>query len=383
MPNPLFYRVAGGLLSPSFSLPLSDAGAGAVNLATLIALGSGTPTFTRASTAYTLLSNGLYGLVASGTARSYYSPAGIYLGYLAEGARADVLGTTAAIRRTMTDIGWVATNVTVTAATGIDGVASAGATLTATAINATILFTPGLIAGIRTYCAWVARKTGTGAVSMTADVADGYVVKTLTATSAQYQVTSTSAVPVVGFKFATSGDAITVDFNTLEAATFANPTPIPVNVSKAADVLSYPSVGNVNSPNGTAYAEFALSAAPTGTNFILGVSAGDAALYLSGVTVQVAAFDGTNSATGPANSFTANTISKAAIYWSTSLGKMQIASNGGIGAQATFDGSLLAATPFVIGNIVGGGRDLFGTIRNVVIFGTALSAAQLQAKTSP
>lgn len=58
--------------SPSFYLPFDDLGAGQVSL--VETRYGATPTFTRATTATTVLSNGLIGSVASGVPRSYYDP---------------------------------------------------------------------------------------------------------------------------------------------------------------------------------------------------------------------------------------------------------------------------------------------------------------------
>jgi hypothetical protein len=154
--------------SPSFNLPLLDLGSGAVNTSPVSSLGSGTPTFTRATVAWTKLSSGLWAQVASGTARSYYLGAdttvGAYGGYLPEGAATQLVTPTASIRD-MTDASWV--KVTMTAAktaTGIDGVSNSATTLTATAGAATILQTLLAAASSRTYSMFMKRRTGTGTV---------------------------------------------------------------------------------------------------------------------------------------------------------------------------------------------------------------------------
>lgn len=77
--------VFGGGAKPAFFAPLNDAGSGAVNL-TLARGTGGAGTFTRATSATTILSSGLVASVLSGVARSYYSPTGTYLGYLSEAA---------------------------------------------------------------------------------------------------------------------------------------------------------------------------------------------------------------------------------------------------------------------------------------------------------
>lgn len=75
------------VIRPNFYLPLSDAGSGIVSTAEM----TGTvATFTRATNAWTNLSDGTIGLVASGSPRSYYTPAGVYQGFLSEGARTNL-----------------------------------------------------------------------------------------------------------------------------------------------------------------------------------------------------------------------------------------------------------------------------------------------------
>ena len=70
-----------------FVLQFKDNGGGAVQLVPLRPVaGVALPTFTRATTATTVLADGLIGSVASGIPRSYYDPTTLeYQKYLAEG----------------------------------------------------------------------------------------------------------------------------------------------------------------------------------------------------------------------------------------------------------------------------------------------------------
>ena len=118
----------------SFVLPLADLGAGAVS--TTLQVGVGSPTFTRATTAWTKLASGLWASVASGTPRACYLGAntaiGAYAGYLAEGAATQLVTPTATIRD-MTQAQWVkVTMTTAKTSAGIDGVASSCTRCTAT-----------------------------------------------------------------------------------------------------------------------------------------------------------------------------------------------------------------------------------------------------------
>lgn len=386
--------------------------------------GSRTPTFTRASTAYVLgyaagaaVADGpLWILCASGEARftgarrvaeNDWSTADVNglalttangassvccdsrgpFGYQAEGARADVLGTTAAIRRVMTDVGWVVgATMTVGSATGVDGVASAGASLTGGAVEATniILFTTVLASAARTYSAWVRRKTGTGTVRMTDNNGTNWTDITLTTTYQQFQLTRTQANPIVGFQIATNTDAIEVDFNTIEAAAFANPTPIPVNVSKAADVLTYVQSGNFSATVGAVYAEAADGQADQPKRgWLVGLnSAGEGIYKRTNTASSVSAiYDGTT-----------EVITAASITWATPnkvigaySGSVQsIVANGGAVATGAFDGNMNVAASFNIGSIPSGDdtTQFYGTIRNVRIYAQALPSASLVAMTT-
>ena len=307
---------------------------------------------------------------ASGVAATAPVDAGGPFGYLTEDARADVLGTTAAIRRIMTDAGWVNTTMTVGAATGTDGVASAAASLTATGANSTSLFTTVLGAAIRTYSAWVRRKTGTGTVNITGDNGATWTAITLTTTYALFQFTTASAAnPVVGFRLVTSGDAIEVDWNTLEAATFANPTPIPLNVSKAADVLTYPTSGNFSDTAGTMYAETAQTSWANAAGSIIG-SATQGMMPLS-TNSGVKGYDGTNTVNGTAGA--PSGLVKMAVSWTGTT--MNVDASATAVVSGTYDTTWNLTT-------VGVGTGGFGTVRNVRIYSTALSAGQLTAMTS-
>jgi hypothetical protein len=103
----------------SLSIPFADAGAGIVD--TTLIKGTGSATFTRATTAYTRLSSGLWAQVASGQPRSFYDSDGTYLGYLAEGARTNLCLQS----NDFTNAAWTKTTMTTAfTATGPEGTAN-------------------------------------------------------------------------------------------------------------------------------------------------------------------------------------------------------------------------------------------------------------------
>ena len=365
----------------SFEAPLNDAGAGIVNTTPLSSIGPATASFARNSTAYTRLSSGVWALVLANQPRSMYSAAGIYLGYWYELARANVLGGTNAIVRTMSDVGWVVgATLTVGTAVGVDGVAGSCALLTGGAVAATntILFTTVLASAARTYSIRVRRVTGTSPVNITDNGGTNWTAMATTATEQLFQVTRTQANPVVGVQVEGLGDQVAVDFNTIEAATFANPSPIPVGVSKLSDVLGY-DAANVGSTQGTVYCE-CTTLAPSGSfsPFVGNNSgSGGSLLHIRASDNKFAIYDGTNeTAFGSAISVPTSTVQRAASAWGDS--SMGGSSNGSAVTSGTFDNNM-SMTTLGIGWYNASG---FGSAKNVRVWQNKKSAAELVALTS-
>src|SRR5258708_19718753 len=153
------------LLEAPFFLPLSDLGAGAVN--TQLSAGIGGPTFTRATTAWTKLSSGLWGQVATGIARSCYlgqnTVLGEYGGYLAEGARTNLCLQS----RDLSNASWTKVNATaVLDQAGIDGITNSASSLTATLPGVSCLQTITEAATLSAFSLYIKRITGTGLVTL-------------------------------------------------------------------------------------------------------------------------------------------------------------------------------------------------------------------------
>jgi hypothetical protein len=164
--------------------------------------------FTRATVAFERDNAGLWTSRGVGVKRDNH-----YIG----GVRKMLIETTktnrALFNRDMTNAAWVKT--TMTAAkdqTGIDNVANAASSLTATAANATVLQAIVLASGARAQSAFVKRITGVGVIQMTMDGGTTWTAIPVTGAYVQVSIpTQTLANPSFGFRIVTSGDAIAVD----------------------------------------------------------------------------------------------------------------------------------------------------------------------------
>jgi hypothetical protein len=169
----------------------------------------------------------------------------------------------------------------------------------------------------------------------------------------------------------------------LEQASFAS-TYIPTAttaVTRAADVLTYPSAGNVSGTVGTAYAEVAIPyAAGAANQQLLSFGSPFSSLGVLATTNVLYLYDGTGVRSG--NTFTpSSTIQKAAYKWTVANSQTFI---GGVASSLlAFDGDLNITANMTIASDSVGATQPYGTLRNVRIYGTALSSAQLQALTSP
>lgn len=374
-----------GANAPGFVLPLDDAGAGAVN--TVLARGVGAATFTRATVAWTKLSTGLWAQVASGTARSTYfgmtTAIGSYAGYLAEAAATQLVTPTASIRD-MTDASWAAVNVTAAKnATGIDGVANSASTLTCTSNGGTILQTLTAAASSRTYSAWIRRKTGTGAVSLTQGATTSDISGSINSTTyTQVSLTASVLNVAFGITFATSGDEIEIDFNQFEAGAFATSPLAAAGAARNADVLTYTFAGNADAAQGASYAELSTLFSTSNLNAAISFQSAANGLALCVNSTDAATVircrDGTNQASKTGLTSMATAVRKRASSWGSG---MVVTGDGAAVATATFDGDM-GSTAIGIGCRTDGALSWYGTIKNVRIWRQQLSSSQLIALTA-
>ena len=128
--------------------------------------------------------------------------------------------------RDATQANWVSTNITAAKdQTGIDGVANAASSLTATSADGTCIQTITLASGSRTGSVYLKRLTGTGTVQVSLD---GSTYSTVDLSDTEWRrivLSGTVTNPTVGIKIATSGDAVAMDYAQVEDGSPAT-TPI-------------------------------------------------------------------------------------------------------------------------------------------------------------
>jgi hypothetical protein len=138
-------------------------------------------------------------------------------------------------------IGWRNTNITVAKnQTGIDGVANACSSLTATSANGTCIQTINLVSGSRTSSVYLKRITGTGNIQVTLDGTTYSTVELSTTEWRRIVLSGTVVIPTVGIRIVTSGDAVAMDFGQVEDGAFVT-SPImttTATVTRSADVAS-------------------------------------------------------------------------------------------------------------------------------------------------
>lgn len=270
--------------------------------------------------------------------------------------------------RDFTNAAWSKTDVTAAKdQTGVDGVANAASSLTATAGNGTVLQAITLASSARFQTAYVKRLTGSGTINMTMDNGSTWTAISPTTSWSRLSIpTQTLANPTVGFRIVTSGDAIAVDFFDNENGTFATPPTVVTTaaVPVEADVISL--------TGAAATAALAAKAAfvQTGAGAQVGVAGylvswGGGALIYAGSNAKFRANNDTVEASatiGGSGTYSGNRVKGAAGFNSSS---MTAVANGG--TLVSTDGNFTATQTgtVVIGNRAAGNRALNGYLERI------------------
>jgi hypothetical protein len=171
--------------------------------------------------------------------------------------------------RDATQTNWTKTDITAAKdATGIDGVANAASSLSATVNGGTCIQTITLASGSRTGSVYLKRLTGTGAVQVSLDGSTWSTVELSDTEWRRIVLSGTVTNPVVGVRIAVSGDAVAMDFGQVEDGAFVT-SPILTTGATATRSGELPSMseeiinGFFNSGEGTIAANFLTFAAGT------------------------------------------------------------------------------------------------------------------------
>jgi hypothetical protein len=405
---------------PAFFLPLKDAGAGAVDLT--LARGTGVATFTRAgATATTVLSNGLVSpVIGANVARSYYDPTTLeYRGYLAEGARTNLCLQS----EDYSNASWGKTDTTVTTnattapdgnltadllTEGVVGTAAVAQLVTVTA-NVNHVFSFWAKTGNNQFINVQMWDTGgpTNRVQCTFDLANGLTgtpqnIGLGTGAAATIKVypngwcrctlagnpnnggTSLLAQSYGCVSLANSGRVNNstryqwggqVEDNTAFASSYIPTTT--VAVTRNADLLTYPSAGNL-AATGTAYAEIFNVYGASNVAYLVGGNNNGRMIWSNNGTNSISMSNGANTASYIGNSI-ATAVRKVASAWADAS-RLAIVEGGGAVASSATAGTLVT-TSIEIAHRGGNNDQPFGTIGNVMIWGPVLADATLQKLT--
>jgi len=190
---------------------------------------------------------------------------------------------------------------------------------------------------------------------------------------------------VFGFKIATSGDVIAVDFADNQDGAFPS-SPIYATsaaVTRSADILSY-SATNIKDNAGTVKLEFTPEHTPSGTIFLFGsyVDADNYTAILHDATNLIARkrIGGANYDATIANAFTSGTTYKLAMSWGGN--GVNIALNGAAGTAHSNNAAAQLGATLQLGSDGNGANQCFGEIKNVKFYKTELITVNFLALTA-
>jgi hypothetical protein len=377
---------AGGSL-PAFALGFKDLGAGAVDTSSQGS--AATPTFTRATTAWTKLSSGLWASVASGQARSFYegldTTVGAYQGFLAEGARTNLCLQARDLTTTWTLLNTTSAKDQV----GIDGVTNSASSLTCTVNGGSCLQTITEAATDSVLSLFIKRITGTGTITIQQGASTSDITAQInSSTYTQVSLDATVLNPAIGIVMGSSGDVIAVDMVQFENGAFAT-TPIPtttIAVPRNADLLTYPVTG-ISQTTGTIFATISpVLTTGVATKIFVCIDDGTANERLdidiaSNALVAYNVIDGGVAQASMTNggATTLGVPTKVTAVYTVNDFALSAAGNA-VSTDAA--GTVPATTQIVVGSRAGSASPAFGCVGNVRIWKSRLSNGQLQAMTT-
>lgn len=338
-------------------------------------------TYPRTQDLVTTAGNAYYG------PRFDYNPATLAAkGLLIEEQRTNV----AIYQRDLTNAAWSKSNITAALnMTGIDGVSNSASRITAGANNGTVLQAITLASSQRSQSAYLQRITGSGTVYMTTDGGTTWTdVTSQVGSAGTWALASIPAQtvtnPSIGFKLATSGDAIGVDWAQNENGAFPTSRLPPITtgtITRAADVASLTGVA-LTTLQGAAFTVAVEAQLETtafaGPPVLLG-GTGVLALIDAQASNKAQAYDpGSGGGLGlaTAGSGTWNSPSRAAFAAGASGTSM--AMNGG--SVATGSALTTSRASLVLGSFSGGPQPASGWYRSTAVYNQRLPDATLKTR---
>jgi hypothetical protein len=310
--------------------------------------------FTCASVRWYENSSGVLVSAAANAAVFEYS-AGTYRGHRYEPQRQNISLYSQDFSQAAT---WVPTNVTVTSnSLAAPDAATTADTLTATAGNATILQTIVSAQANRVFSLYIKRKTGTGNIDLTVDNGATWTTKTITSSWVRYTITQANVTnPVIGIRIVTNGDEIYVwqsDCEIGSAETSIIPTTT-VPVTRAVDDLQLPVADGTNfrQSEGMLFADVTFGyggAHPSAVAALVALRESNASILEWSITNgRIVSWDGSLAANYDAGVFTAETLYKMYVRWSSGT-NFQVGYGGGAGTAISYSGAFTLGTNFRIG----------------------------------
>jgi hypothetical protein len=287
--------------------------------------------------------------------------------------------------RDATQANWTKTDITAAKdATGIDGVANAASSLTATADGGTCIQTITLASGSRTGSVYLKRITGTGAVQVSLDGSTWSTVDLSADEWRRIALSGTVTNPVVGIRLAVSGDAVAMDFGQVEDGAFAT-TPVLTTTATATRSADFATMPTAQQPTwfdpgyGTIYAAGAIRPTADGLPLVgLGVGTGSLYRVGSNPTTVLSWWSGSALLTTANSAVWADGVRVAGSF--NSSGR-SLCLNGGPVAETA---STLPYTGiFNIGRNANNVLFANGTIKQITCFNRRFANAALQALTGP
>lgn len=306
-------------------------------------------------------------------------------GLMVEGAITNLIPKSSTIDdATWTETNTVANNADAGSTTPFGDATSPS--LTASADNGTLLLATAVTA--QTYSVWLKRKTGTGAVSITANGGTGYTEVTLTTDWRRFQVTAASASQTCGIKLATNTDAVYVWGNQFEASPYMTsyvPT-AGAAMSRTADVLKYAISGNRTAASESTFVKFVTwgTGQNGGRTMETETKRRLEQTYPSGHFVSYANVDDSGTSTVDyAASITANTSLVIGCTYKHSSPYVAVYKDGSIGGSDTTHDftNPTWGTSFYVGNSADA-KALDGVISSIPIFSDAKDVTAVSAVTS-